>query len=267
MSTSCCPTEIKPAVNDYQGTGSRVTLDGHFDMYIVKGSSPNCLILVYDIFGLTSNAEQLADTLSTVGGYTVVIPDFYKGDPWPHTNIPPTKEGKFPQGVEPADGVNVLMTWITTAPINQFDRKESIQAVKEYLIQEQGMTGKFGAVGMCWGGKVCFVAAKGGLVEAVAACHGSFLDKTDAEETNVPMCLLNSKDEPERYTTEIKPIMMEGKPLFAEKNVFKTFPKMHHGWMGTRGVGVVTDFQQEGLKQGFAEGVSDLVNFFKAALA
>jgi dienelactone hydrolase len=265
MSTSCCPTEIQPAVNDYQGTGSRVTLDDHFGMYIAKGSSPNCLILVYDIFGLTSNAEQLADALSTVGGYTVVIPDFYKGDPWPHTNIPPTKEGKFPQGVEPADGVDVLIKWITTAPVNRFDKNESFEAVKEYMVQEQGVTGKFGTVGMCWGGKVCFAAAKGGLVEAVAACHGSFLDKTDAEETNVPMCLLNSKEEPETYTTDIKPIM-EGKQ-FAQKNVFKIFSKMHHGWMGTRGVGTATDFQKEEFKQGFAEGVSDLVDFFKAALA
>jgi hypothetical protein len=39
------------------------------------------------------------------------------------------------------------------------------------------------------------------------------------------------------------------------------------GWeLEERGVGAVTDFQKEELKQGFAEAPSDLVNFSKAAL-
>jgi hypothetical protein len=40
---------------------------------------------------------------------------------------------------------------------------------------------------------------------------------------------------------------------------------MHHGWMGTRGVGAVTDFEQAEVVQQYAQGVSDLVNFFRKA--
>jgi len=261
MSNKCCPTDVKPAMNDYKGVGSSVTLEGHFDMY-VTGTGNHAVIVAYDVFGWTPNAEQLADGLAESGNFVVVIPDFYKGDPWPYQNIPPTKEGVFPKGVEPADGVDVLFNWIMNDPKNRFDHNDEISAVKEYMVKHYGAQ-KFGMVGMCWGGKVSFAAAKAGLLDGVATCHGSFLEKTDAEETSVPMCLLNSKEEPESYSTDIKPVV-EAKP-FASKNVYKDFPTMHHGWMGMRGVNSATDFNKQEVVDRYAEALADLVNFFKNA--
>jgi len=191
------------------------------------------------------------------------MPSFIK-DPWDPNNIPPTKEGKFPAGIEPADGTDVLMNWILNSNDLRIDRADQISAVKAYMTKEYKVD-KFGAVGMCWGAKVCFDAADKGLVDSVAACHGSFLNKDDAEKCNVPMCLLNSKDEPETYAKEIKPVL-ESKP-FKDKNVFKEYPKAHHGWMGTRGIGADTDFSQQDQIELFASGVSDLTNFFTNAMA
>lgn len=145
----------------------------------------------------------------------------------------------------------------------RIDRDDQITAVKALLAQEYGVT-KVGAVGMCWGAKPAFHAANKGLVDAVAACHGSFLNKDDVKECEVPICLLNSKDEPESYEKDLKPIM-DGKS-FSDKNVFKNFPKAHHGWMGTRGIGDDTDFSQQEIVDLFAEGISDLANFFTAVL-
>jgi len=53
------------------------------------------------------------------------------GDPWPYQNIPPTKDGAFPKGVQAADGVECLFDWIMNAPVNRFDHNDEIAAVKE----------------------------------------------------------------------------------------------------------------------------------------
>jgi dienelactone hydrolase len=135
-------------------------------------------------------------------------------------------------------------------------------AVKEYLGATYGIE-KFGLVGMCWGAKVAFTCLnnKPDLAGAIAACHGSLLNVSDVEHLSVPICLLNSKDEPEAYSTEIEPFLRAKSSI----NVFKTFPKMHHGWMGTRGTGADTDFGNQEIVEGFREGIADLANFFREA--
>lgn len=302
MATPCCPTDVKPVVsipqnaapkspvdtpnvnvnllagvlrtfshchhvvcfaqqqNDYKGTGKTVHIPGHCDMYVV-GQGDFAVINVYDIFGSSGHTEQFADRLADTAGCIVCVPDLI-GDAWPPENVPPTKEGKFPAGVEPADGVDVLVNWIMNHHNTRTHRSEAFQAIKDYLAKEHSVQ-KVGAVGMCWGAKVCWTAANKGLVDAVAGCHGSFLTTADVESLTIPQCLLNSKEEPESYQTDLKPIL-EKSP---DKNVFKNFPTMHHGWMGTRGIGATTDFGKDEIATKFKEGVADLANFFKRALA
>lgn len=268
MSNACCPTDVKPVVNDYKGTGRTVTIqDGAsetLDVYVAGPAASKVAILnVYDIFGTSGHTQQFADRLSeALGGCIVCVPDLIP-DPWPASNVPPSKEGKFPSGVDPADGTDVLVSWILNHPSCRLDRLESLLAVKNYLVATHGVE-KLGIVGMCWGAKVAFtcINKRSDLADAVAACHGSFLTASDVQEVSVPICLLNSKDEPESYTTEIEPILKAK----SSNNVFKTFPNMHHGWMGTRGTGAVTDFESDSIVQGFQEGISDLAAFFAGAL-
>lgn len=278
MATECCPTEVRPAINNYEGFGKMVTIKDLFDMYIVTttsddanaSSSPptKAILLAYDIFGLTSNTKQLADHLATKCGkdYVVCVPDFMRGQAWPLSNIPPTKAGKFPKGVEAADGVDVLVNWIKTHPTCEKDRTDEIRQVKQYLTSRYKGLSKIGMVGMCWGAKVTFLAGSRteGLLDCVASCHGSFLTTEDAEALMVPTCMLNSKDEPESYRTELQPIL-ESKP-FASQNVFREFPTMHHGWMGTRGVGADTDFTVEEIRAKYMEGMETLAGFFTGVM-
>lgn len=208
MATPCCPTDVKPVVNNYVGTGTYVDIEGHFKMYMTKNTSTIAIMELYDVFGSTPHTEQFADYLAEATGYVVCVPDII-GDAWDPKNIPPTKEGKFPAGVEPAEGVEVLINWILTHHNTRLDRSESIEAVKKYLEKAYKIT-KLGVVGMCWGAKVAFTAANKTpeVFDAIASCHGSFLEKADVEKLDVPMCFLNSKDEPESYTTEIKPVVL-----------------------------------------------------------
>lgn len=257
-STPCCPTDVKPVVNNYQGVGKTVSIEGHCDMYVV-GEGSHAIVDIYDIFGKSGHTEQFADRLADMG-FVVCVPDII-GDAWPAENVPPTKDGKFPAGVEPGDGTDVLFNWIMTHENTRLDRSDTLEAVKAYLEKEYSIT-KIGFVGMCWGAKVAFKAANKvpGLMDAVAGCHASLLEKADVEALNIPICLLNSKDEPESYGKEIKPIL-ETKP----KSFYKDFPTMHHGWMGTRGTGADTDFGNDEIATKFKEGLADLGSFFKAA--
>jgi len=267
MASPCCPTDVKPAINNYKAVGKTVAIDDGLEVYVTGEFVGNTetgtgIIVATDVFGATPNACQFSDALAQASGYVVCMPSFIK-DPWDANNVPPNKEGKFPAGVGPDDGMDVFLNWILNSQDLRIDRADQIQVVKAYLTKEYGVA-KFGAVGMCWGAKVVFSAADKGLVDAVAACHGSFLTKEDAEKCDVPMCLLNSKDEPESYTQKIKPVM-ESKS-FKDKNVFKDYPNAHHGWMGTRGIGADTDFSQQDQVEMFAQGISDLTNFFMNAM-
>ena len=46
-----------------------------------------------DIFGIHNNTLQGADHLAKECGYTIVMPDFFRGKGWKTDNIPP-KEGR-----------------------------------------------------------------------------------------------------------------------------------------------------------------------------
>ena len=268
MATPCCPTDVKPVVNNYKGTGTYETFND-LKVYVAGADKANpnkwAIINIYDIFGSSPHTEQFADRLSDSLDCLVCVPDLIV-NAWPPENVPPTKDGAFPPGVEPAEGVEVLYNWIMTHNDCRVDRADDLKALKEALVSKYGIA-KIGAVGMCWGAKVAFTAAikNKDWADAVAACHGSFLDKADAETLEIPMCLLNSKDEPPTYESEIKPVL-ESKS-FKNKNVFKNFPNMHHGWMGTRGAGADTDFAKKELVDGFQEGINDLTAFFAKALA
>lgn len=265
----CCPTEAVPLVNNYAGVGEMVDIGG-VESYITghqcpKASSTQTAIFVgYDIFGMSSNTKQFCDRLSKSVGAIVVMPDLLDNDPWPVSNLPVRKEGKFPSGVEPEDGGQAIGKWVRTHHNCRFDRLDVILAFKEYVAERYNVT-KYAAVGMCWGAKVIFVAAtkQPGLFEAIACVHGSFLEADELDSLDVPLCLLNSKDEPAHYTTEFKPLLEPKNPI----NLVKLYPTMHHGWLGTRGTGSDNDFERKELVEGFNEGIKDLTRFYKQALA
>jgi len=49
------------------------------------------LILVYDIFGMSTNIKQVGDSIAELYDFRVVIPDFFRGLYWNLKNFPPQK--------------------------------------------------------------------------------------------------------------------------------------------------------------------------------
>lgn len=114
-------------------------------------SATSAIFIVYDIFGYSPQVLQGADILAHADDehhqYQVYIPDFFEGKPADHSWYPPdTKEkgeklGAFFQG--PA-----------APPKNAEKVPELVTAIKKYSPKIE----KLGVLGMCWGGKVGFLA-------------------------------------------------------------------------------------------------------------
>eukprot|EP00760_Papus_ankaliazontas_P033025 PhM_4_TR6142/c0_g1_i1/m.1657 len=239
--TTCCPTNVGPVIGStYEPKGTTVKLQSGVEAYLV-GSGPKAIFAVYDIFGMHPVTKQSCDIIAAAG-YTVIMPDFFQGKPWPLEPWPP------------AEGFGGLTAWIGEVA-NYGTLKPIFVETVEYL-KAHGATAIAG-LGFCWGAKPMFAAHAEGLIGPVASPHPSFLDVSDAEVSTAPVCLLPTKDDPDLL--DVKAVL-DAKP-FAAKNVFKRYDNMHHGFLGARGNWDVPE--QAASAQ---EALQVLVNFFNSVL-
>lgn len=88
---ACC--SIPPVQSDYSPKGANVTVGG-LDAYTVgPKDSKKAIVVVYDIFGFWPTTKQGADLLAEATKSRVIMPDFFRGKPFPQEYYPPdTKE-------------------------------------------------------------------------------------------------------------------------------------------------------------------------------
>jgi len=242
----CCPTDIPAVISNYKGIGSFEKLevgDEKIDLY-VTGSGSKGVLLVYDIFGMHPNPQQVADLIGKQG-YTVVIPDFFRGNPWPTDDFPSKEPG-------------AVGKWINDYPYDKKIKPVMLAAV-EYL-KKKGVT-SVGAVGFCWGGKMVFLASGDHIFKSIATAHPSFLQKEDAEKISGPTCVLPSKDE--SPMEDIHHILKHNK--WHKESIWQRFDDMHHGWVGARG-GIPTDYNDKKTANRAGEAISIFINFFNHTL-
>jgi len=220
MSSACCTL---PAVveSGYEPKGSIVSYGGFDKTYVVDSpDAKSAIIIVYDIFGISSQIQQGADILSKTLNAKVVVPDFFRGNERDVNNWPPTT----PEGRAERDA---FFKDIGDAK----KRLPELLGVAEAL-KKDGIT-RIGALGYCWGGKVSILA--GALPDpfsAVAAVHPAFIINADADNLMVPLGFYPSKDEPNDMIQYVSSVA-SAKP-FAAKNDFHHFDTVHHGFAGAR---------------------------------
>ena len=74
--------EQKPVEANYRPTGRRLRID-NMDIYETgTRESTNVLIAAYDIFGFHPNTLHFADMLAEKGPFRVVMPDFFRRQPY-----------------------------------------------------------------------------------------------------------------------------------------------------------------------------------------
>ena len=86
--------------------------------------------------------------------------------------------------------------------------------------------------------------------KAAAECHPAMVDPSDAEQINIPLCMLASKDETAEDVTKFE-ANLKG-PRHVE-----TFGDQIHGWMGARG-----DLKVERNKSEYERGYKTVIEFF-----
>ncbi|KAI8141602.1 dienelactone hydrolase family-domain-containing protein [Fennellomyces sp. T-0311] len=181
----CCST---PAVtSNYEPVGKIETLSGGGDItdlpvYVVGPSdAKKAVVVIYDIFGFHNNTKQFCDVLAKVGGYKVIMPDFFRGDSW-------NEEKGF-------GDMQKLMAWIRKVGSFQVIEPQ-LALVREQLTKQ--CIAQAGIVGFCWGGKIAVVAtAQDSFYGGASIIHPSMVDNKDAEVAKAPILAIPSKDEPD----------------------------------------------------------------------
>ncbi|RDW84859.1 alpha hydrolase-6 [Coleophoma cylindrospora] len=239
-SKACC--SIPPVVaNGYEAKGSYSQVAGMKTYITGPGDAKKAILYVYDIFGFCDQCLQGADILAKT--HMVIMPDLFDGAP--------AQLSWFAPGSE--DGQAKLGKFIKSmaAPPLHLER---IAKVMEEITASKGVT-EWGAVGMCWGGKVVTLGSGAGTKwKAAAQCHPAMLDPKEAEDISIPYATLASKDE------DKDTVVAFGKASKAE-TIVEIFEDQIHGWMAAR-----ANLEDEKVKSEYARGYKILNDFFASYL-
>jgi len=206
-----------PAVKaEFDGKMQTIKI-GEYDAYVVGTPSENAILVIYDIFAWNErnlNVFRICHMLASQGHF-VVMPDFYKGKPWPIEQFPPPNKEAF-------------NTWWTTVA----DVPTCGKAMKDVIIpwmQEQGVK-SIGSVGFCWGGLCALTHAKSDMVSAAVSIHGARLTPELVSACEVPVAIM-----PGCGDGDFRPLQQElDKKSFGSKCFYRKYMS-GHGFCVSRG--------------------------------
>merc|ERR1711920_266094 len=185
------------------------TSGGELPLYVTGDiHSKTAILVAYDIFGLHTGAREFCDKLSK-SGHLVIMPDYFRGNPWP-------------LDADPMDPDNKFMEWLPDFNNVHKDTEDVIKYMKATYGPE-----KMALLGFCWGGKTTFMAAKSNASDfcVMATCHASLLDEsTDGKGIETPLLMLDAGHDPDR-TTLLEPVKALG-----VKYEVRRYEDMEHGW-------------------------------------
>lgn len=252
-SEACC--QISPVNSAYQPKGEKIKLGKYDEVYAVGDKSSSTVVInIFDIFGFYPQTQQGADIIAEKLGARVLMPDFFFGKPYPLDQFPAKTEEqkKFYQNF-----------FATTASFGNV-MPGLLDLAKE--LREQGATKVF-VYGFCWGGKVatlsgCKTTEVDGktipIFDAVAAIHPAMMSAEDGKHLLVPIAIFPSGDE---SVDEYKKLIDELKTKpWADKNAYRVYSNMHHGWAAAR-----ADLDNEDNNREYMDVYGRLVTFFQNA--
>ncbi|EER29820.1 hypothetical protein D8B26_007061 [Coccidioides posadasii str. Silveira] len=151
--------------------------------YPAGNQNPDHAILyLSDIMGIYSNSQLLADSLASQG-YLVMMPDFFRGEPWTLNS-----------------DMSKLMGWVRNFQPKDID--PIVEAAVKYLREEKGYK-KIAAVGYCFGAKYVCRFMKQGKIDVGFIAHPSFV--TDEELAGITGPLSIAAAETDRvFPTELR---------------------------------------------------------------
>ncbi|EXJ77658.1 hypothetical protein A1O3_09887 [Capronia epimyces CBS 606.96] len=240
-------TDLPPPVTgSYEPTGTWEET-GSLRSYITgPRDAKKAVIVVYDIFGPSSQIFQGADRISQhFAGSLVIVPDFFKG-----------------QALRP-DQMSQVRDFIAGPGDFKLNAevlgKDVVPAVRKLFpqIDEKGL----GALGLCWGAKIVVLAANADAPEfgpfgATAQAHPAGLDVEDAKKLKAPHLCLASKGEDKDVVAAYAKVLAAN-----PASLVQTYANMHHGWMGARG-----NLEDEENRVEYEKGYRQVAEFFSKHL-
>jgi len=240
-SSACCTTPPVVA-KDYKPKGSYSNV-ADFKSYITGPADAKKAILVtYDIFGFSPQLIQGADILAysnKASPYQVIIPDFFHG------------EGAQPAWYAPGseDGPAKIKELFATKASFSGNAAHIPKIISAFTASNN--IEEWGALGMCWGGKVIVLASgEGTAFKAAAQAHPAMLDPSEASKISIPFATLASGAEKKEDVEAF------GENLKGEK-IVEIFGDQVHGWLATR-----ADLEDQRKKEEYVRGYGILADFF-----
>ncbi|XP_070536195.1 carboxymethylenebutenolidase homolog [Ptychodera flava] len=137
------PTEPGPCDrgdghDDYVANGTDIAINDDVNAYLVEpiGSCLAAVVVIHDIYGYEMGATRLiADELAS-RGYTAVMPDLFRGNPW--------------------NGTGNIVEWYSKHPQSRIDA--DVDATLDYIHAELDIE-NIGVVGFCFGGHQTVLAS------------------------------------------------------------------------------------------------------------
>ncbi|XP_077980743.1 carboxymethylenebutenolidase homolog [Glandiceps talaboti] len=171
----CKPGDIR---KDVVTKGEVVEINSNVKAYLARPSGqPKAAVLVInDIFGYELPANRvIADNLAQ-HGYTALLPDLFRNDPWDVNMSPMSPSSNFPD-------------WLAKHKQDRVDG--DIDASLEYIHDKLGIS-IVGAIGFCWGGKQVVLASRKSSVRFKVAVgfYAVRLDVNDAVAMKTPTMLI-----------------------------------------------------------------------------
>uniref|UniRef100_A0A061QT32 Dienelactone hydrolase family protein n=1 Tax=Tetraselmis sp. GSL018 TaxID=582737 RepID=A0A061QT32_9CHLO len=227
-----------------QGTREKV---GDLEIYFVGSGPP--VVVVYDIFGFDyPQLFQVCDRIASAG-FSVGMPDMFRGSPWTKDKFPPKPEDNF-------------MGWVKSQSDFYWKVKPDIDATVSLLRRTDAVAdGKAAVIGFCWGGAMSLQAASDPKFGAVACVHPNFkllpgMGGPAADEARCPVALMPAKgDDVEKVKDGIY------QKEFVGKCLYKEFPEQVHGFMAARG-----DWTDPKVAAAATEGIEKLCAFLRENL-
>ncbi|KAF3402051.1 hypothetical protein F1880_009945 [Penicillium rolfsii] len=249
MSCEACRTIAPVTATGYTPRGQFEKISGLNTYVTGKADAKIGLVDIYDVFGMASQTMQGADLLAARLNAVVLIPDFFDGEPLKHEYIPADTDEK--------------KQIITEFMANKADIPRNlgvvIKAVEEHRARFSSVQ-KWGAFGLCWGGKVTVLASGPNTPFAASGqVHPGRLDPADAQALSIPHIVLASKDEPADAVAGYADFFAKNEE---KKGYVETYRNMWHGWMGAR-----ADLEQEESRAEYARGYNQLADFFEKHLS
>ncbi|ODM97711.1 putative AIM2 family protein C30D10.14 [Orchesella cincta] len=175
------------------------------------------LILVYDIFGMTTNIKQVGDSIAELHDFRVVLPDFFRGNQfWSLENFTLQNPVDIQNWLQQNAGWDDVVKFDLINVMNEFKTRDNITEV--------------GIFGMCWGGKISTLAATElPEIKVAGLVHPSSVVTAEANGVKAPMYLLPSANEP-----DMLPFYEILKQNFGDNCGHRRFDDMAHGFAGAR---------------------------------